>query len=60
MMNDSNLQRIKLQKKFLGQIANLNFDRALDVATGRGLLTDGLLKDKYLMIKSKIMANIIL
>ena len=42
-MNDANPQRIDIQTKFLDQIGNLRYDRALEVGCGRSILTDLLL-----------------
>ena len=39
MMN-ANTNRIKIQEELLNKIKNLNYKRALEVAGGRGHLTD--------------------
>ena len=46
-MDEADPKRRELQEKLLKQIVNLKYDRALDVACGRGLLTELFLMKKY-------------
>ena len=46
-MNAANTERIKLQKQILDRLVNIKYGRCLDVAGGRGLLTDELLRKRY-------------
>ena len=46
-MDEADPKRRDMQEKLLKQIVNLKYDRALDVACGRGLLTELFLMKKY-------------
>ena len=46
-MDEADSKRRELQEKMLKQIVNLKYDRAVEIACGRGLLTEFFLKKKY-------------